>query len=326
MKYVTLPNTDLKVSNISLGTAALGTIVNADNSFAILNTYCEAGGNFIDTAHVYADWHGGERHMSEKTIRKWRDKFGPREQLVLATKGGHPDLATPLTPRLAPSQIIDDLNESLDCLGVEQVDLYWLHRDDPERPVAELVETMNDQLHSGKVRYFGCSNWRPERIRAAHEYATAHGLYSFAASQIHWSLAVPNPGAFASDHALMDNGSLNFYSTAEMGVVCYTSQARGFFNKAATGKVDALNPVLRHDFENAETLARLARAQTLASHLGTSVSTIVRAFITSQPFVAIPIIGPVSIAQLDDSLTDAALTLAPEMLRFLTTGEPANEF
>lgn len=320
MQYKTIPNTDLRISNISLGTAALGSIVTLDDSFKLLDAYCAAGGNFLDTAHVYADWLGGERHKSEKTLSQWLRLDGNRQRVVLATKGGHPDMATPLTPRLAPNEIVNDLNESLDCLGVDKIDLYWLHRDDPQRPVDEMLETLDQQVRLGKIRYLGCSNWQPERIRAAQQYARQHGLTPFVASQVHWSLAVANPGAFASDHALMDANAEAYYASAGLGVVCYTSQARGFLSKAAEVGLDELKPELRRDFENAESLARLERAQELARRLGTTVSAIVLAYITSQPLVAVPIIGPLRLEHLNDSLNSADLTLSPDLLRFLAVG------
>ena len=321
MQYVTLPGTDLRVSNISLGTVPFGTSVSRENAFALLDTYTALGGTLVDTAHVYADWHGGERHMSEKTIGQWLKQTGRRNEIVLVTKGGHPDMATHLTPRLAPDQIIADLDESLACLGVEQIDLYFLHRDDPARPVDEIMETLNAQAQLGKIRYYGGSNWQPARIRAAQAYAAAHQLRPLAASQPFWSLAVPNPGAFGSDHALMDDAMRAFYVETGLAVMAFTAQARGFFTKAAASSVDALKPERRQAFENAETLARLGRAQTLAQQLNTSVTAIVLAYIYSQPFVSIPIIGPNTLDQLHDSLAHSDLTLTPAMVHYLQTGE-----
>ncbi len=113
---------------------------------------------------------------------------------MIVTKGGHPELATPLTPRLAPDEIVGDLDASLACLGVEQIDLYYLHRDDPSRPVDAIMETLDAQVRLGKIRHAACSNWQLARIQAAQDYAHAHGLHPFVASQIFWSLAVANPG------------------------------------------------------------------------------------------------------------------------------------
>jgi aryl-alcohol dehydrogenase-like predicted oxidoreductase len=103
--------------------------------------------------------------------------------------------------------------------------------------------------------------------------------------------------------------------------MAFTAQARGFFTKAASGGVDSLKPERRKAFENAATLARLARVQSLAQQLNTSVTAIVLAYIYSQPFVSVPIIGPNTLEQLQDSLAHADLTLTPAMVEYLTTGK-----
>lgn len=184
MKYVTLPQTDLNVSRVALGSSMIGSRVNRDDSFALLDGFVDAGGTFIDTAHVYANWAPGPRSISEKTIGAWLKAIGSRNRLVIATKGGHPEPEHDRVSRLSPGEIVSDLVESLDFLGVDFIDLYWLHRDDLDRPVGEMLEVVNEQARLGKIRYFGCSNWRPNRIREAQDYASAHRLRPFVASQI----------------------------------------------------------------------------------------------------------------------------------------------
>lgn len=309
MHSLTLPGLQTKVSTIALGTAAFGSLVAPEDAFAMLDTFVDAGGTLIDTAHVYADWLGGARHLSEKTLGLWLRRRGKSDDVVIATKGAHPDLATPLVPRLSPAEIVHDLDESLQCLGVDRIDLYYLHRDDPARPVAEIMEVLGRQVQLGKIAAIGCSNWQVARIAEAQAHARAAGLPEFVASQAFWSMATANPGAFASDHALIDAAALQFYAAHAMPVVAYTSQARGFFSKAAAGGVDGLKPELRAAFENAENLARLQRAKVLALELGVTVSAITLAYLTSQTVTAIPVIGPMSMAQLQDSLGAADLTL-----------------
>jgi aryl-alcohol dehydrogenase-like predicted oxidoreductase len=320
MKLVTLPHTDLTVSRVALGSSMLGSRVNREDSFALLDAFVAAGGNFIDTAHVYANWAPGPRSISEKTIGAWLKATGLRDRLVIATKGGHPEPGNAHVSRLSPAEIVGDLDESLEFLGIDRIDLYSLHRDDPNRPAGELLEVVNEQARLGKIRYFGCSNWRPNRIREAQAYAAAHQLQPFVASQIFWNLAQPNPGVVEWDHADLDAEAEAFYLTAGMSVQAFTSQARGFFTKAAAGGLDSLAPRLREAFENPITLARLARAKEVARDLGTTVTAVVLASITSRPFVGVPILGCVTLDQLRDSLGDVDLTLPPDTLRFLLDG------
>ena len=317
MRSLALPGLQTKVSTIALGTAAFGSLVTPNESFTMLDAFVDAGGTLIDTAHVYADWLGGERHLSEKNLGAWLKRRGNFDDVVIATKGGHPDLSSPLAPRLSPADIVYDLDESLRCLGVQRIDLYYLHRDDPARPVAEIMEVLGCQVQLGKIGAIACSNWQVARIAEAQSYANAAGLPAFVASQAFWSLAIANPGAFAADHALIDDAALHFYAAQSMPVVAYTSQARGFFSKAARDGIDRLNPDLRAAFENAENLARLDRAKVLALQLGVPVSAIVLAYLTSQTVIGIPVIGPMSMAQLQDSLGAADLTLTIEQVRFL---------
>ncbi len=136
-------------------------------------------------------------------------------------------------PRLSPHDIVADLDESLHCLQTESIELYWLYRDDPERPVADILETLNSPVTQGKIRYFGCSNWRVERIEEAIHYATEHGLTGFVGNQGMWSFAVPNP-IEDSRIAPMDDQTLDFHRETGLAIVAYTSQAHGFFSKASS--------------------------------------------------------------------------------------------
>jgi aryl-alcohol dehydrogenase-like predicted oxidoreductase len=322
MRVITVPGTNLAVSRICLGTGILGAGIDRAESFALLDAFAAAGGTFLDTAHVYSDWLPGERHRSEQLIGSWLKSSGRGASMVVATKGAHPDLNDMTTPRLAPADIARDLDESLACLDVEQIDLYLLHRDDPARPVGEILETLEAQRQAGKIGAYGCSNWQTARILEASAYAAAHALPAFAASQLCWSLAVPNAGAFAADLALMDNESLTAYRTAGLAVMAYSAQAGGFFSKAEVTGMDELSPALRRSYENEATLGRLQRVRTLAAVLGTSVSAVVLAYITSQPMASIPVIGPRTLEQLGDSLALPDLLLTADMLAYLADGAP----
>jgi aryl-alcohol dehydrogenase-like predicted oxidoreductase len=299
----------------------IGSRVNREDSFKLLDAFVEAGGTFIDTAHVYANWWPGPRNVSEKTVGAWLKSSSMKGNVVIATKGGHPEPGNDRVSRLSAAEIVGDLDSSRELLGLDTIDLYWLHRDDLNQPAGAMLEVLNEQAALGKIRYFGCSNWRPERIREAQEYAAAHRLQPFVASQIFWNLAVPNPGVVAWDHADMDDEAEAFYPTAGLSVHAFTSQARGFFTKAAVGGLGSLSPKLREDFENPTTLARLSRAEELARRLGTSVTAIALASIWSRPFAAVPILGCVNLDQLRDSLADVNVTLTPDQLRYLLRGE-----
>lgn len=158
--------------SLALGTGHFGTKLTEADAFAQLDRYAEFG-NFIDTARVYGDDPSGERSKSERIIGKWLRSSGMAGQMILSTKGGHP---TPgknraFTPRLHRDELYADVEGSLDFLGVDAIDLYFLHRDDTSLPVGEILETLEEMRRKGLIRFYGCSNWTVERITAAAAYA-----------------------------------------------------------------------------------------------------------------------------------------------------------
>jgi aryl-alcohol dehydrogenase-like predicted oxidoreductase len=110
MNNRTLPNTNLSVFPVCLGTSELGTVVPEADAFRLLDAFVERGGNFLDTAAVYANWIPGERNVSEKTIGRWLRERGNRGSVIVATKGAHPDLTTMDVPRLSPAEIGADVD------------------------------------------------------------------------------------------------------------------------------------------------------------------------------------------------------------------------
>ena len=156
---------------------------NQDVTNALLDAFVAAGGTCLDTAHIYG---GGK---SERAVGNWLNRGNNREKMVVLDKGAHHDSSG---PRVNPEAILADLTESLNRLQIETIDLYLLHRDDPNVPVGPIVECLNEQYRFGKIRAFGGSNWTTERIQEANNYAGMYGLKPFVASSPHLSLAVPS--------------------------------------------------------------------------------------------------------------------------------------
>ena len=320
MRYTAIPNTDLVVSVISLGTAEAGGNYDRATTFAMLDAFIERGGNFVDTAHVYNDWIPGERSRSEKLLGAWIQERGNRSGVLIATKGAHPDLAHMQVGRLSPAEIRNDLEESLRFLQVGAIDLYWLHRDDPTRPVEEIIDTLETQVCAGKIRYYGCSNWQLERIQAAQRYAFGRGVHGFAAVQNLWSLAKPNLAEIMRRDptlAVMDDALWQYHRQTGLAAIPYTSQANGFFQKMDTGGTSALPANLGKLYLSPETEGRYRRLKTLSQQSGLSTTQIGLGFLTSQPFATCAVIGPQSVGQLGDCMTAADVRLSPEEVRFL---------
>ncbi|MEZ4735568.1 MAG: aldo/keto reductase [Caldilineaceae bacterium] len=319
MKYVTLTKTSLIVSSICLGASNFGATIPQADAFTLMDAFVERGGNFLDTAHVYANWMPNlPRSISEKTIGAWMKARGNRRQIIIGTKGAHPDLATMHISRLSPAAIVQDLDESLQHLQTDYIDLYWLHRDDPTRPVGEILDTLDAQLRAGKLRAFGCSNWSTARMQAAFDYAHAHGSHGFVANQPMWSLAHPNAAAFGMPGlAAMDDDMFAFHQQSGWAVIPYTSQARGFFSKVAEKGLAGLSARDRQAYGNAENERRSTLVQRWSNEYGATPSQIALAYLLGQPVPTIPVIGCRTVAQLQDSLGAADLNLPPAVITLL---------
>ena len=309
VKTVLIPNTDLRVSRLSLGTAEFGAKLNPAQARALLDAYVILDGNLIDTASVYSDWIPGTKSSSEKIIGAWLQENGLRDQLLLATKGAHPELSSMGVSRLSPADIAGDVRASLDNLGTDRIDLYWLHRDDRALPVGEIIDSLNDQVKAGHIRYFGASNWKADRIQAANDYAAQHGLHGFVADQPMWSLAVANFEKLP-DQTIeqMDAAQLDFHRRTGMAAFAYSSQAHGYFSK-----LDADQPISANDrraYDNEVNPRRLTVIQALARQHNASINDIVLAYVLSQSFPTVAVIGPKNPEQLRTSVTALNVTLS----------------
>jgi aryl-alcohol dehydrogenase-like predicted oxidoreductase len=325
MRYTAIPNTDLVVSVICLGTGEAGANYDRPTAFAMLDTFIEQGGNFVDTAHIYSDWIPGEHSRSEKLLGEWMHLTGRRNRsgVLIATKGAHPDLDSMQVGRLSPAELRGDLEESLRFLRVEAIDLYWLHRDDPSRPVEEIIDTLEAQVRAGKIRYYGCSNWQLKRIVAAQGYAEQRGVQGFAAVQNLWSLAKPNlAGILQRDPTLvvMDDELWQYHRQTGLAAIPYTSQANGLFQKMDAGVAAALPPSLARQYLSPETEGRYQRLKLLSQQTGLSTTQIGLGWLTSQPFASVPVAGPQSPEQLRGVLSAADVRLTPEQVAFLAPG------
>ncbi len=321
MNYQRIPSTDLMSSQLCLGTNRFGTAISQAEAFVLMDAFIDQGGNFVDTAHIYADWiAGAPRSASEKTIGAWIKARRNRDKVILATKGAHPHLNSMQIPRMSAAEICQDVEESLRHLQTDVIDLYWLHRDDPEREVGDILETLNALAQAGKIRTFGCSNWSIARIRQAAGYAQEHQIEGFVANQPLWSLAVPNPSSgMLSDPSLqsVDQAAWDYHYQSQMAVVPYTSQARGYFSKLAGGDAASLSADDRALFDHPQNQATAERVMTLAGVYGTGPAQIVLSYLLSQPFPVFPIIGCRTPAQLAESMMATTLTLSLDDLTFL---------
>lgn len=312
MEKVILKNTDLSVSQLSLGTVHYGTAIDAETAESQMNQFTARGGNFIDTAHVYGDWVPGEKSRSEHVIGRWLKKTGQRHQIIISTKGAHPDLSGTGVSRVTPKEILKDLEESLLCLNTDYIDLYFLHRDNQKVPVEELLGILEDARSKGKIRYYGCSNWALSRLRQANTKA----FPGFVCNQLMFSLADIN--AFnINDKTLvpMDQDTYAYHKETGLNAMAYTSLSKGFFAKRVSGKPipDSISTIYSNPSN--DLIFKEIKAQ--ARSLDCSLPELELAFLMHQEFTVVPIVSFSNPEQLDQGLKSSDLQLDEGMVQRL---------
>ncbi len=311
MKYKPLKHTDLKLSAVVLGTDGFGSAVEPSRAYALLDTYTFLGGTVLDTAECYSKWIPGGEHASETLLGRWMREKKNRQEILLSTKGGFYPYGT--KPRLSREDIFADLEGSLKRLGTEYVDIYWLHRDAPELPVEDMMDTLSLAVKQGKVRYIGVSNWKCERLEQANQYCKAAGYPCLIGSQLQYSPAKPNVQNNEPDLVLMNDREYAYFKEHDLSVFGYAAQAKGFFTRYLQGGKEALSVKAYERYYNAETLQAYETLRQLSEHHGCSIGAVtVAALVNQYDFDTFPIVGCKTVEQLKDSLAGADLVLSKE--------------
>jgi aryl-alcohol dehydrogenase-like predicted oxidoreductase len=320
MKYGQIPGVGKPVARVVQGTTMIST-AEQERSSALLDAVLEQGGTTFDTAHVYG------RGEVERALGRWISDRGVRDQVVIVGKGAHPMDGR---QRVTPADITSDLHESLERLGTDVIDLYLLHRDDPSVPVGPIVEVLNQHLRAGKILAFGGSNWHPERIQEANQYAAAHGLTPFVASSPNFSLAEqqrPPWEGCISVSGEAGRAEREWYQAAGMPLFTWSSLAGGFFSgRFRRDNLDSFSSysdkIVVESYANEANFARLDRAQQLAAERGLSAAQVALAYVLSQPVTIHALVGCQTRDEFAQNVAAGELELTPAELAWLSTGAP----
>lgn len=309
MKYGTVPGVDKPIARLVQGTIMLSSKA-LDHSFELLDEVFAAGGNTFDAAHHYGN---GD---CERVLGKWMDARRVREQVVILTKGAHHSIDR---RRVTPFDITADLYDSLARLNTDYVELYVLHRDDPNVPVGPIVEILNEHHRAGRIGAFGGSNWSVERIQTANSYAQEHDLVPFAVSSPNFSLAEQVQAPW--DGCVSIGGPANsaaraWYQETQMPVFAWSSIANGFFagrfdHQDRTAFASNLDPSSAKAYCYDDNFERLERVARLAGEKELTIPQIAMAYVLHQPLNLFALVGSRSgdefranIAALETRLTD----------------------
>ncbi|MEX0886533.1 MAG: aldo/keto reductase [Phycisphaeraceae bacterium] len=275
----------------------------------MFDAYYEAGGNTFDTAYIY----GGGRF--ERHLGWWLKQRGVRDDVVLIVKGAH-------TPHCNPQAIPRQLEESLDRLQTDYADIYFMHRDNPDVPVGEFVDVLNEQQRAGRIGIFGGSNWTKERIDEANAYAASKGLSGFTVLSNNFSLARMVEPVWAGCVAASDPEYRAWLEANQMPVLAWSSQARGFFTERADLPADAQpDKSLVQSWYSEDNFQRRERAIELAKRKGVRPINIAAAYVLNQPFPTFPLIGPRTLEELRTSLPALEVELSETELAWLNLEE-----
>lgn len=320
MKYGRLPNIDKPIARVVQGTVMIRS-TELEKSFALLDDVYTLGGNTFDTAHFYG---AGD---CESTLGKWVRERGLRDQVVIIGKGAHPNPTVPRR-RVTPYDITADLFDSLARMQTDYIDIYLLHRDDPDVPVGPIVEILNEHQQAGRIHAFGGSNWSHERIREANEYAAAHGLTPFVASSPNFSLAeqIQEPWAGClSIGGRKGAAARDWYRQNQIALFTWSSLAGGFFSGRFTRDnlhtfTDYMDEVCVATYCCEENFRRLDRAKALAEEKGLSLPQIALAYVLNQDLNIFALVGSETRAEFADNTAAAEIELSPEEIAWLESG------
>ncbi|MDR3050539.1 MAG: aldo/keto reductase [Oscillospiraceae bacterium] len=310
----------LYLSDIALGHSGRGTADKREEAFRIMDRYLALGGDTFDSARVYSD---GE---ADRAFGQWlRSRGVARESVRYVTKGSFPPPDRMEVSRLSSAEIARDLDESLALSGLNFSDLHLLHRDDVRIPVEALVPRLDALVRTGKTRAVGVSNWTAPRIAEANAFAHANGLTSIVCSQLLFGLAQTTPAATGDlTHVVMDDAERTWYLDSALPVMCFGTQARGWFAACAAGKAPKESPKQYYD-RLPENRRRLARLTVLAQALGQPMPAVLLAYVRDCGLRSSALISFSGVAQLEEALRTDAFRLAPAQIAYLERGGTAAE-
>ena len=297
----------LEVAPIALGGNVFGWTANESESFRILDAFVDAGGTMIDTADVYSAWvpghSGGE---SETVIGNWlkRDP-SKRHKLIIATKVG-------FMAGLAPDTIAPTCEASLRRLGVETIDLYYQHKDDPSVPLADSLGVFDALRREGRIKAIGLSNFETPRVEEALKISRDQGFHIPAALQNWYNLVERQRFEGALQDCAIANG---------LAVFSFYSLANGFLTGKYRSRDDVSKSVrgLRNvDYIGADKGGRvLAALDSVAAETGAALATVALAWTKAQPGITAPIASATSLDQAQELIAALLLDLTPDQIAAL---------
>lgn len=314
MQYRTLGNAGLKVSAVGLGTNQFGGKVDEQGAAAIIHRALDRGINFIDTANIYT------RGESEKAIGK--AIASRRSEVVLATKVGMKTGDGPNEIGASRGNIMSGIDASLKRLNTEYIDLYQIHRFDPETPAEETMSALNDLVQSGKVRYIGASNYAAWQLCRANDVAEPCGWSGFATVQPHYHMFERS----------IESELLPYCKAFDVGIIPYFPLAGGFLTgkyrrgqAPPKGSRGESNSYVQKFFTDSY-FTVIEKLEAFAAERSHSLAELAIAWLLSRGQVCSVISGATSVDQVEQNARAGEWSLSPDECGAIDAIlEPANE-
>ncbi len=323
MKYKMIEGIDKPLSTLVYGAPYPAVVGNKEEAFKIYDMAWEAGFRTFDTAHSYGN--------CEAVLGEWLQSRNLREEAVILDKGCNPGQKGGSEPgeTIDAKTIRTQLEMSLERLRTDHVELYVLHRDDPDVPVDETVEVLNELKKEGKLLKFGGSNWTFQRVLEFQAYADKHGLESFSAVSPAFSMARYIKDPWGGSVALSGDAQADYraWLTAnQLPVFSYSSLARGYlsgrFQPDGERPIEeCLYPAPIIEYDSPDNRDRLRRAKALGEALGVTIPQIALAWLVHQPVNVFPLVTPSTLPHMLDNARALEIPLTLAQCKWLETGE-----
>lgn len=311
MKTVPLGNTGVEVSALCLGAMYFGTRQDETASFGLLDQYVEAGGSFIDTANIYASWEiSGKGGESEIVLGHWMKARGNRAALFLATKVGFG--YGKIAPGLSARQIEGECEKSLKRLGVDTIDLYYMHVDDRKTPLQETLAALDRLVQAGKVRFVGASNYLAYRMERAHTLAKLNDWPHFCCLQQRYTYLQPRYGQkVVSAQEYVTDELLDYvrWRKKELTLLAYSVLLGGAYSRT-----DRTIPEVYATPDNG---VRLAVLRQVAQEIDSTPNQVVLAWMRHSDPPVLPLIAASTPEQMQENLDALAVQLSDDQMRRL---------
>lgn len=314
MKYI--EKKGMNLSKIGLGTGRFGTRIQSQQAYEMLDLFVENGGNVIDTARNYYEWVEKGRGKSEETIGLWMDKQKNRNNVYISTKGGVYNQGRKFFVNLSRENLLEECKESLNALRTDYIDIYLLHRDEPDRPVEEIMESLQVVKENAQIRMLGVCNWSVERVKRANNYAETHGLKKLDVVQTWWSIAEYTPNMWNDPTTTwMDKEMYDYLIDNHLLGMAYTSQAKGFFQKAINEGYENISDFLKQRIVTQENMKRLQEIKKYCMDRKVSPTAVVNGYITQNDLDGVALVSCSDLHQLGDILNNCNVEIDKEWLK-----------